>query len=76
MGYGHSEGLRNYIHSNESMVENLIHYIDEIDSKYGGPLIKKFIIGYSLGGLLTLKLNSLKPDFFSSMALIGPYLKL
>ena len=66
MGFGHSEGHRNYIDSNESMLENYINYFDKIDAKYGGNHFKKYIMGHSLGGLLTLKLSSLKPDFFSA----------
>lgn len=47
--------------------------MDMIDAKYGGTQVKKYAIGFSLGGLLTAKISSLRPKFFSGTALVAPY---
>lgn len=44
-----------------------------IDIKYGGIHVKKFGIGFSLGGLLLSKISAARPSFFSSVALLAPY---
>ena len=48
-------------------------HIDEVDHKYGGPEVKKYAIGFSFGGLLTSKIASIRPDLFSTVALMAPY---
>ena len=75
-GFGYSEGLRGFIQSADSVVDDLAQHVNLIDSKYGGEQVKKFIIGFSLGGLLSVKLNALRPNYFSSIALIAPYFNL
>jgi alpha-beta hydrolase superfamily lysophospholipase len=57
-------------------VHELVNHIDLIDAKYGGTDVNKYIIGFSLGGLLTAKINALRPQYFKSMALIAPYFRL
>ena len=57
-------------------MEEYLNHIDLIDKKFGGKDIPKHIIGFSLGGLLTLRLSLLKPNLFKSMALISPFVKL
>ena len=47
--------------------------MDLIDAKYGGKDVKKFIIGYSYGGFLSFMLSTLRPNFFTSKALLAPY---
>jgi predicted alpha/beta superfamily hydrolase len=44
-----------------------------VDAEYGGKGVKKYAIGFSLGGLLTAKLTAMRPGVFSSIALMAPY---
>jgi predicted alpha/beta superfamily hydrolase len=44
-----------------------------VDAENRGKKVKKFAIGFSLGGLLTAKLTAMRPGMFTSIALMAPY---
>lgn len=75
-GFGHSEGKRAYIESEEALLEDQLRFNELIDDKFGGKDVPKLQMGYSMGGLLSLKINARQPAFFKGSALVTPYLDL
>ena len=63
------------IESIDSVVDDLKNHVDLVDETFGGKQVPRFIIGYSLGGFLTLKLNAIMQErYFSRIALLAPFL--
>ncbi len=73
-GFGHSEGKRGFIESEEAILEDYIRFNELVDERFGGKDVPKLQLGFSLGGLLSLKMSVLKPSYFKGTALITPYL--
>jgi alpha-beta hydrolase superfamily lysophospholipase len=44
-GFGHSEGRRAYIESEETMMEDVLKFHDLVDSKFGGKDVPKLLLG-------------------------------
>ncbi len=61
------------IESENLTIDDLVQHIELVDGKYGGPEVKKYAIGFSFGGLLTSKIASIRPDIFTSVALLAPF---
>ena len=57
-GFGHSEGKRAYIESEEALMEDQIRFNELMDDKFGGKSVPKLAMGMSMGGLLTAKLGA------------------
>jgi len=55
-GFGHSEGRRGVVESSKICVEDQLSFIDKVDQAYGGKDVPKFIVGHSLGGLISLSI--------------------
>lgn len=75
-GFGHSEGTRALFESEEIMIEDQLKFYDSINDKFGGKDVPKLQLGYSLGGLASVKLSILRPSFFQGQGLITPYFEL
>ena len=74
-GYGHSEGKRAYIESEETFTEDLLKFFDLADQKFGGGKdVPRLGLGVSLGGLATVKMSVIKgADYYKGMGLVVPY---
>lgn len=64
------------IESWEATIEDYFNFFDKIYSKYGGKDVPKYLIGYSLGGLMSTHFATLRPDYFTAMSLLAPYFRL
>jgi acylglycerol lipase len=73
-GFGHSQGKRAYIESEETYIEDFLTYADKIQSTFGET--PRLSMGYSLGGMAAVKLSLAKPGYFKGMGLITPYMGL
>lgn len=61
-GHGRSPGLKGYIGSWDDLIDDTDIWINQFKNHY--PAIPYFIMGHSLGGLLTVSyLSKIKPDF-------------
>lgn len=56
-GFGHSQGKRGVLDSEESLLNDHLEYFELVNSKFGNNSIPKFLLGHDLGGLLSLKLS-------------------
>jgi alpha-beta hydrolase superfamily lysophospholipase len=72
-GFGFSEGERGMIECESKTIDDLIQHIDQVNEKYGGNHVKKYAIGFSFGGLLTTKITAIRPELFTSVALLAPF---
>lgn len=70
VGHGRSEGKRVYVETVDEYVDDVIHHAKLIQEKYPG--LAHFIVGHSMGGMITLKTVLRHPDFFRGMVLEGP----
>lgn len=75
-GFGHSDGRRAYVESEEALFEDVSKFHDAIDAKFGGKDVPKFQLGMSLGGISSVKLSVARPNFYKGMGLLVPYFKL
>ena len=76
-GFGFSAGRRGFFESVESHLSDLSQHIKLIDAKYGAPGLKRSLIGTSMGGHMALRVSmAFPPGYFSSIALLAPYLGL
>lgn len=57
-GFGHSEGSRGYIENVDQLCETQMKFNTLIDEKFGGKDVSRMQLGYSMGGLLSLKLSA------------------
>jgi len=71
-GFGRSEGLRGYIENLNETANDYLQYIESVQQEF--PDSKTFLIGGSLGGLLSTLMGLRKE--FSGLVLIAPALKL
>lgn len=57
-GFGQSEGSRGYIESAEQLCDDQMRFNTLIDEKFGDRNVSRMQLGYSMGGLLSLKLSA------------------
>lgn len=72
-GFGFSEGRDSVVESQDIVLADLDDYTAKIDSKYGGADVPHFLVGHSLGGLLSASLCAAVPDRFAGMSLVAPF---
>lgn len=72
-GYGKSQGERGAIESFESILEDCLLFVKNVEALY--PDIPKFAIGASLGGLLLYHLALRQPERFAGVVLISAMIK-
>ena len=57
-----------------SLIKFNFRFIEQIDKKYGGRNVDKFLLGNSVGGLLSLKMTLKKDNYFKGLGLLAPLL--
>jgi len=72
-GHGKSQGKRGHVSSFAQYTDDLDAFIDLIQSKSKGPL---FLLGHSMGGLISLSYAILHPDKIKGVVSSGAALKL
>ena len=70
VGHGKSDGKRVYIESVDHYVDDVIQHCMKMAETY--PDLPTFIIGHSMGGMITLRAVLRFPSFFNGMILNGP----
>lgn len=68
-GHGQSEGLRAYVHSFDQFVEDLHVYVEQVQSAQ--PEHKLFILGHSMGALISLLYCIRYPDGIAGLIISG-----
>lgn len=68
-GHGRSEGIKGLLDGRESIVDDYLKLIDATKEEYKDT--KKFIMGYSLGGLIANLVNKERPGFLSGMIMLA-----
>ncbi|MCA9903230.1 MAG: alpha/beta fold hydrolase, partial [Anaerolineae bacterium] len=68
-GHGQSEGLRAYVHSFNQFVEDLHVYVGQVKSAQAGR--KLFILGHSMGALISLLYCIRYPDGIAGLVISG-----
>jgi acylglycerol lipase len=71
-GHGKSEGIRGYYENKEVMTDDINKFISLTESEYSNKTKNKYILGYSLGGLLSNLVTLSRPDYFNGMILLAP----
>lgn len=71
-GHGRSEGVRGHVLRFQEYLDDLDLFLAELP---GDPL-PRFLVGHSLGGLLSLRYVLDHPDAFAGVAVSSPYLHL
>jgi len=56
-GFGYSEGPRGMLESESQVMNDHLEYFAKVKSKFGGKDVPQFMLGHSLGGLISLKLS-------------------
>lgn len=81
-GAGGSEGVRTYVEFFDDFVKDVLQFIDFIlNERYAeelkGPKAAKqiFLIGHSMGGLISSLVSEERPDQFAAVILSGPALQ-
>ena len=59
-----------------STVEDYFNFFGQYDDKYGGDDVPKYIVGHSMGALMSLHFTVMKPQMFKAMTIIAPYFTL
>lgn len=72
-GHGSSEGNRGYVESIRVLMDDVLEHCKNLQLKYGADQ-KIFLLGHSMGGLISAMIGIEKPEFFSGMILSAPYL--
>lgn len=71
-GHGQSEGVRGHVLRFQDYLDDLDLFVEELPKD---PL-PRFLVGHSLGGLLSLRYVLDRPDAFRAVAVSSPYLHL
>ena len=61
-GNGHSGGMRDIIPPVDEVMDDYVKYFDLADQNFSGKNVPKFLLGYSLGGLFSVKLSNMLKD--------------
>ena len=70
VGHGKSGGIRAYIENVDDYCADVIHHCSLVKAKY--PDLKLFIVGHSMGGMISVRASLSNKDFFHGMVLNGP----
>lgn len=70
VGHGRSEGVRGHIESVDDYVVDVLKHCDDV--RAGHPGLPCFIIGHSMGGMITIKAAMARPKYFAGVVLMGP----
>jgi len=70
IGHGCSEGKRAYIENVDDFVDDVIHHCMVVKEKNENLCL--FIVGHSMGGMVSLSCIIKHPNFFKGMVLNGP----
>lgn len=75
-GHGRSAGQRGYIHSWDEFRLDLDHFLDHIRTTYQPPdtPLPLFLIGHSLGGIISLDYALRQPESLAGVVAIAPAL--
>jgi acylglycerol lipase len=72
-GHGKSEGIKGFLENQKVILEDINNFISITENEYNNETsINKFIIGYSLGGLMANLICLEKTNYFNGMILIAP----
>lgn len=69
-GHGRSEGVRGHVLRFEEYLEDLDLFLDSLP----GTALPRFLVGHSLGGLISLAYVLRRPDAFGGLAVSSPFL--
>lgn len=72
-GHGRSEGVRGYVESVDDYVVDVLKHCDDVRAGYPG--LPCFIVGHSMGGMITIKSAMSRPQYFAGVVLMGPLIK-
>ena len=75
-GFGFSEGRDGVVEDESIASEDMLYFTEKIDEKFGGKDVPHFLVGHSLGGLISLMLSTQAPERFQGMTLYAPFMKL
>lgn len=70
IGHGKSDGKRAYIESVDHFTEDVIQHCTLIKEEH--PTLKMFIVGHSMGGMITIRAALKHKEFFDGIVLNGP----
>ncbi|XP_023321474.1 monoglyceride lipase [Eurytemora carolleeae] len=70
VGHGKSDGRRVYIENVDDYCDDVIQHCLLVKEKY--PSLKLFIVGHSMGGMITVRSALMHKNFFHGMILNGP----
>jgi len=73
-GHGRSDGPHSYIPSVDDLVEDLNDHVEDLKKKPENAGLPVFILGMSLGGLVTLKYSMKYPHGVKGLVLLCPLL--
>ena len=71
-GHGRSEGVRGHVLRFQDYLDDLDLFLAELPQ----DALPRFLVGHSLGGLLSLRYVLDRPEAFAALALSSPYLHL
>lgn len=75
IGHGRSSGQRVQIETLDDYVHPVLCHVKKVSLNYGNSL-PLFIIGHSMGGLITAYCTIQEPDLFNAIVLNGPCIKM
>ncbi|CAI5942756.1 unnamed protein product [Closterium sp. NIES-64] len=75
-GHGRSEGLPVYIPLFETIIDDLVDYITPIREREEYKNKRKFMMGESMGGAVTLRLHRKEPTAWDGAILMAPMCKI
>ena len=58
------------------MIDYHLSYFDKVRERFGGKDVPEFLLGYSLGGILSAKLSVVSSHKFNGMGLLSPYIRM
>ncbi|KAK7081663.1 hypothetical protein SK128_006711 [Halocaridina rubra] len=73
VGHGRSEGVRGYVDSVDDYVIDVLKHCDDVRAGHHG--LPFFIVGHSMGGMITIKAAMTRPEYFTGVVLMGPLIK-
>jgi len=70
VGHGKSDGKRVYIENVDDYCDDVILHCLDVQEKY--PNLKMYIVGHSMGGMITIRSALMQKELFHGMVLNGP----
>ena len=71
IGHGRSSGQRVHVESMEEYVQPVLAHVKHVTKEFNDEL-PKFIIGHSMGGLISIYVLSVAQNLFKGVVLVGP----